>query len=288
MRCAALVLLFLIAAAPVKAQKSGVGYYGKAVAEPVRPLDTSAIKIEQRLGEQVPLDLPFRDEHGEEITLGSCVAGKPTVLVLAYYHCPQMCTAVIGDMLEAIKEIKKLNVGEDFNVVVVSFDPKDMAATAYENKLKFVKEYGRAGADGGVHFLCGEQRYIDEICDAVGFRYEYDKVRKQYNHASGIMVITPHGKISKYVFGLKYEPSEVQAALKEAGAGKIGQEIPGIIRFLLCGERDEATGQYTLSVMKGLRIIFGTMVLGLGIWLVRVWRRPVKTVSLTTNEAPGS
>jgi len=290
MRFATLLLLFSVVATPVQAQKSGVGYYGKAIAEPGRPLDTSAIKIDQRLGEQVPLDLVFRDEHDKEITLGSCVAGKPTILVLAYYHCPQMCTLVINDTLEALKKIKG-DVGDQFNVVVVSFDPKDLPATAYENKEKFLKGYDRAGAEKGLHFLCGHEQEIKELCDAVGFRYEYDKVRKQYNHASGITVITPYGKISKYIFGIGYEPSEVQTALEAAGAGKIGKEVePSKIAILLCYERDPATGEYTLSVMKGLRVIFGALVLGLGFWLVRVWRRPPKNVSLATNEtqSPGS
>jgi protein SCO1/2 len=165
-----------------------------------------------------------------------------------------------------------------------------MPATAFDLQAKFVREYGRAGADKGVHFLCAcdvpvpeREKTIKELCDAVGFRFEYDAKSKQFNHASAITVITAYGKISKYIFGLAYQPKEVDAALQEAGAGKIGQEEaePSKLVSLFCYARDDETGKYSFSIMKVLRILFGTMVLGIAIWLIRAWRQPPKSVSLT-------
>jgi protein SCO1/2 len=275
MRFAVLLLVLALFTQPAQAQRGSMSY-GKAIAEPARPLNTDAIGIDQRLGEQVPLDLVFRDEHDKEITLGSCVGGKPTVLVLAYYRCPQMCTLVINDLVKALKGIPA-DVGDQFNVVVVSFDPKDKPGIAYAKKSNYMQEYGRAGAEKGWHFLTGDQPQIKELCSAVGFRYEFDEHKKEqpFNHASGFMVVTPYGKLSKYFLGIDYDAKELLAALETAGEGKIGKEVePSRIAILLCYERDPETGKYSLSVMKGLRVVFGAMVVGLGIWLVRAWRRP--------------
>jgi protein SCO1 len=274
MRYAILLLVLASAAVPAHAQRGSMSY-GKAIAEPARPLNTDAIGIDQHLGEQIPLDLFFRDEHDKEVTLGGCVGGKPTVLVLAYYRCPQMCTLVLNDLLDALKAIPA-DVGDQFNVVVVSFDPKDKPAIAYDKRNNYLQAYGRAGADKGWYFLTGEEREINELCKAVGFRYEYDKQKKQYNHASGIMVITPYGKLSQYFFNIGYDPKELLAALETAGEGKIGKEVdPSLFAIFLCYERNSETGKYSVSVMKILRAVFGTLVLVLGVWLVRAWRRPV-------------
>jgi protein SCO1/2 len=278
MRYAILLLAFALTSLPAQAQRSMS--YGKAIAAPARPVNKDAIGIDQHLGEQLPLDLVFRDEQDKEITLGSCVGGKPTVLVLAYYRCPQMCTLVINDLVKALKAIPT-DVGDQFNVVVVSFDPKDKPAIAYAKKTNYLQEYGRAGAEKGWHFLTGDQPQITELCSAVGFRYEFDEKKKEqpFNHASGFVVITPYGKLSKYFLGIDYDANELLAALETAGEGKIGKEVePSRIAILLCYERDPETGKYSLSVMKGLRVIFGTMVLALGVWLVRVWRRPTRSV----------
>jgi protein SCO1/2 len=183
-----------------------------------------------------------------------------------------MCTEVLNSLLETLKKIPG-DVGDQFNVVVVSFDPKDKPGVAYMKKGFYLEAYGRPNAEKGWHFLTGEEPQIKELREAVGFRYEYDKEKKQYNHASGIMVITPLGKLSKYFYGLDY--NGLQLALEDAGAGKIGAYVePNLVLKLLCYERSPETGKYSLSVMKGLRIVFGALVVVLGVWLVRVWRRP--------------
>lgn len=268
-RLVALLMTLAATANPVWGQR-----YGMAPAEPNRPPNFDAIGIDQRLNESLPLDLVFLDDHGQDITLGSCTGGKATIFVIAYYRCPQLCNQVLNGLVESLKKLPG-DVGDRFNVVVVSFDPKDIPVVASVKKKSYVDEYGRANSEKGWFFLTGDQPAIDEICKAVGFRYEYDKVKKQYNHASGIMVVTPHGKLSRYFFGITYDENDLKTALEEAGAGKIGKEVdPGEFVKMLCYEYNPITGKYTLSVMKALRIVFGTLVLGLGIWLFRVWRRP--------------
>jgi protein SCO1 len=213
MRFTILSIALLFAALPASAQR--VASYGKAIASPHRDPDLSAMGIDQKLDEQVPLALEFRDEHNREITLGSCVGGKPTIFVLAYYRCPMLCNVVLNGVLDCIKGIEG-DVGDRFNVVVISFDPKDGFAVAEAKKRHFVAEYGRANADKGVWFLTGKADAVKPVCEAVGFRYEYDKEKKQFNHPSCIMILTPHGKVSQYFPGIAYNAQEVRAALEKA------------------------------------------------------------------------
>ncbi len=271
-RILAIIVFGLAVTAPLHAQR--VMNYGKAPAVAETPLNTDAIGLDQRLGEQVPLDLEFRDEQDKPILLSSCVAGKPTVLVIGYFRCPQMCSQVLNSLNDEMKKLPT-DIGEQFNVVVVSIDPKDIPGAAASKKLAYINDYGRPNADKAWHFLTGKQEQIDELCKVVGFRYEIDKTKKpwQYQHASGIMVLTPHGVLSKYLIGLDY--ADLPKALEDAGAGKIGKKSePGPLLKMLCYDRNPDTGEYTPSVMKILRIVFGTLVVVLAIWLIRVWRHP--------------
>lgn len=266
-----LILLLLALPAPALAQS-----YGKAVAEPAREPNLPAIGIDQRLGERVPLDLVFRDEHDNPVTLGQCVDGKPTILVLAYYRCPQMCNLVLNGVLECVKKMPP-DLGADFNVVTVSFDPKDRAPVAYAKKQHYLAEYGRPNAEPGLRFLTGEQAAVDAVCKATGFRYEYDKQKKQFNHASGIMVITKDGRLSKYFYGIAYDAELVRAALEDAAGGRIGKPVePGNIVMMLCFDYNPQTGKYTFTVLKALRAVAAVTVLGVGTWLFFAWRRPRK------------
>ena len=269
-----LILLIVLGfAAELRGQKIGVGSYGKAVAEPSRQPNFDSIGIDQNLGGQVPLDLVFRDERNREVTLGSLVGGKPTILILAYYRCPQLCNQVLNAVVECLREMT-YDVGEQFNVVTVSFDPKDRPPIAYDKRASYLEFYGRPGADRGWHFLTGDQKAIDALCTAVGFRYDYDNQRKQYNHASGIMILTPHGILSKYFYGLIYSPEEVKQALDEAGGGRVGQPVePSKMAQLLCLPYDPHTAKYTLSVMKILRAAAAVTALAVIAWLFFAWRK---------------
>jgi protein SCO1/2 len=226
--------------------------------------------IDQRLGAKVPLDLPFRDEHGNRVPLGDCTAVKPTVLVLAYYRCPMLCTQVLNGLLRALRAIPD-TAGGAFNVVVVSFDPREKPPLAALKKAAYLEEYGRPGADAGWHFLTGDPVAIASLTDAVGFRYKYDPDTEQYAHGSGIMVLAPDGTVSRYLLGVRFEPRDLRLALAEAGEGKVGSPADQVL--LLCYRYDPATGTYTFRIIRALKWLSGLAVLGVaGLVGALAWR----------------
>jgi protein SCO1 len=255
------------------AQRGGGMSYGKAPQAPLSEPDPKAVGIDQKVGEQVPMDLAFRDENDQPITLGECIGGKPTILVLAYYRCPQLCNLVLNELVTALRSIPQYSIGDQFNVMIVSFDPKDRPAIAWKKKQSYLQEYGRPNAENGWHFLTGEQAAIDVLCQTVGFRYEYDKKSKEYFHASGIMILSPEGKISRYFYGIDYEPTDIRFGLADAGEEKFQQTTADKVLQVLCYRWDPHAGKYTPTVMMILRIGAALTMLVLGVWVVRVWRR---------------
>ena len=188
------------------------------------------------------MDVPFRDETGKRTTLRECMAGKPTILVLAYLHCPQMCGEVQNAVLEAARAMPDFHVGKDYHIVIVSFDPKDNHLMAAAQRHFYAKQYGRPGAEDGWRFLTGERQSIEELVTAVGFKFEFDKANKTYSHAAGIMVLTPTGTISKYFYGVSYtdkdengapkDPptaNDLKQALIDAGGGKVGGPVEKLL-----------------------------------------------------------
>jgi protein SCO1/2 len=226
--------------------------------------------IDQRLGAKVPLHLPFHDSNGSRITLGDCTAGKPTILVLAYYRCPMLCTRVLNGLVEALRAIPG-TAGDSFNVVVVSFDPREKPPLAAMKKEAYLEEYARPGAEAGWRFLTGDPLAIAALADAVGFRYQYDAATEQYAHASGIMVLAPDGTISRYLMGVRFEPRDVRLALAEASDGKVGSPADQVL--LLCFHYDPITGQYTFAVLRIIKWLSGAFVLALAVLIVVLTRR---------------
>ncbi len=206
------------------------------------PADLQKVGIDQRLNEQVPLDLMFRDEAGKEVWLGDYFSGtKPVILSLVFYECPMLCNQVLNGLVGGLKAVP-LNVGNDFNVVTVSFDPRETSELAARKKEIYMRQYKRAGASAGWHFLTGNEASIKQLTDAVGFRYTYDAASNQFAHASGIMILTPQGKISRYFYGIEYAPKDIRLGLVEASGGKIGSPVDKIL--LYCYHYDPATGKY--------------------------------------------
>lgn len=234
------------------------------------PPPPPAAGIDQRLGAKVPLDLPFKDEAGGRVTLGDCTAGKPTVLVLAYYRCPMLCTQVLNGLVRALRALPD-SAGGPFNVVVVSFDPREKPPLAALKKASYVGEYGRPGAEAGWHFLTGDPLAIASLADAVGFRYQYDPATEQYAHGSGLVVLAPDGTVARYLFGVRFEPRDLRLALAEASEGKVGTPADQVL--LLCFRYDPETGAYTFTVLRLVRLLCGVAVLGLaGLVGVLAWR----------------
>lgn len=227
----------------------------------VLPAQLHGVGIDQRLNEQVPLDLNFRDETGQTVSLASYFGKKPVILSLVYYSCPMLCTTAENGLLNTLLEVK-FNIGEQFEVVTVSFDPNDKPGMAMAKKGIYAGLYGRPGARRGWHFLVGDQPAIQALTRAVGFHYNYDPQTQQFYHATGIIVLTPQGKISRYFYGIQYPPRDVRLALVEASSGKIGNLTDAVL--LYCCQYDPVTGKYSVIISRILRLAGLLTVLSLG------------------------
>jgi protein SCO1/2 len=217
----------------------------------ILPSLLQGIGIDQRLNEQVPLDLQFRDEAGKTVTLGDYFGKKPVILSLVYFGCPMLCTMAENGLLHSLQEVK-FSVGDQFEVLTVSFDPLDTPELAAAKKAVYVGLYGRKGADRGWHFLTGDEASIQQLTRAVGFRYKYDAQAKQYVHATGIMVLTPKGKIARYFYGIYYPSRDLRLGLVEASANKIGSPVDEVLLF--CCRYDPATGRYGMVISRIIQI----------------------------------
>ncbi len=211
----------------------------------------SDVGIEQRLGEQIPLDLRFTDEKGNTVALSSYFGKKPVVISLVYYKCQMLCPQVLEGMTGTFRTLEDMNIGREFTVVSVSFDHREGPADAVTRKEKYIRDYAREGADENWHFLTGDSLSIKKLADAIGFLYLYDDKTKQFAHASGIMVATPDGKLSRYLYGIEYQADDLRFSLMEASHEKIGRMVDKLL--LLCYHYDPSTGTYGLVVMNLLR-----------------------------------
>lgn len=208
------------------------------------------VGLDQKLNAQVPLDLTFRDEHGATVNLGELLQGKPAILTMVYYKCPMLCTEVLNATLNTLKEVP-LEIGKDFSVITVSIDPTEKPVLAEAKQIMYTGLYGRRGAVHGWHFLTGDEDQIQKLAAAVGFRFVYDKESSQFAHASGIMVLTPEGRLSRYFYGISYPPRDVRLALVEASQGKIGSTADAILLF--CFHYDPVTGKYAVTILNVVR-----------------------------------
>ena len=228
------------------------------------------IGFEQRLDEQLPLDTPLRDEQGRAVRLGEYFGRRPVVLVFAYYDCPMLCTLAINGLSSALK-VLSLDPGADFEIVTVSIDPRDTPAAAAAKKAGYLERYKRAGAAAGWHFLTGDQPSIDRLTRAAGFRYAWDPETKQFAHPTGIIVLTPDGRMARYLFGIEYGPRDLRLAIVEASDGKVGSPVDALL--LYCYHYDPMTGRYGVAIMRGMRIAGAATALALGGFILVMLRR---------------
>ncbi|NUO80153.1 SCO family protein [candidate division KSB1 bacterium] len=236
----------------------------------VQPEILREVGIDQRLNEQLPLDLVFRDEAGQSVALQKYFGEKPVVLALVYYECPMLCTQVLNGLTESLRPLA-FNVGEQFEVVTVSFDPRETPALAAAKKKGYVEKYNRAGASEGWHFLTGDSVAIRQLTEAVGFRYKLDPFTKQYAHASGIIVATPQGKLARYFYGIEYPTRDLRFALIEASENRIGNVVDQVLMY--CFHYDPSTGKYSVAVINVLRVTGIATVLALGTFMLVMLRR---------------
>lgn len=239
-----------------------------------RPTLTKGVDIKQKLGSPVPLDLVFRDETGQVVPLRSFFGEKPVVFSLVYYKCPSLCPMSLRETVLGLKRVS-LQAGLDYNVLVVSFDPNDTPSDSVVKKAEYEKMFGRAGFNGGFHFLTGTQENIKRLTDAIGFGYRWDEGTKQFIHAGGIMVATPEGKMSRYFYGTDYAPADLRMALIDSSKRLISSPINYVLSF--CYHYDVTQGKYTLAIVNILKVA-GTLTVfllaGLIYFLMRNNKKP--------------
>ena len=231
------------------------------------------IGIEQKLNEQIPLDLTFLDATGQRVQLRDYFGEKPVILSLVYYECPMLCSMILNGLLRSLN-ILSFDVGDEFNIVTVSFDPKETTKLAMGKKKSYLSKYGRLDAEKGWHFLTGDESSIQQLTEAVGFNYKYDPETNQFVHASGIMVLTPQGKLSRYFYGVEYSAKDLKFGLMEAANNKIGSAVDQLL--LYCYHYDPVTGKYGMVIMNVIRISGTATVLVLGAFMVVMFRRDRK------------
>ncbi|HEY1801093.1 MAG TPA: SCO family protein [Terriglobales bacterium] len=234
-----------------------------------RPPRLENVGIEQHLDAQVPADLSFRDETGKTVKLGDYFGSKPLILNLVYYNCTMLCGEALAGLSSAMRLVK-FDVGNQFDVITVSFDPRETPEMAAAKKKDYVKRYGRANAAAGWHFLTGQAASVDALTKAVGFQYQYDARTNQYAHATAIMVLTPQGRISRYFYGVDFPPKDLRMGLVEASQGKIGNAVDAIL--LYCYHYDPETGKYGAMVANILRLAAAGTILLLGGLILILWR----------------
>jgi protein SCO1/2 len=228
------------------------------------------VGIEQKLGTQLPLKTTFRDQTGASASLQDNLSGKPAVLVFSYLECPMLCPLVLEGLVRSLKPLS-LDVGRDFDVFVISIDERDSSETAQKKQLEIINRYGREGSEMGWHFFTGEKSAIEEVTRSAGFTYAWDEASKQYVHASGIFVLTPHGEIARVLYGIDYAPRDLRLALVEAGDGTIGTAIDQLL--LYCYHYNPLTGKYGFVIMGALRLAGISTVLAMATFIVTMLRR---------------
>ncbi len=235
----------------------------------VRPPGLKNVGIEQNLNQQIPPGLTFRDETGKTVTLGDFFGKKPMILNLVYYQCPMLCGEVLTGLESALR-VLKFDVGKEFDVLTVSFDPKETPEMASAKKAEYLKRYGRSGAAEGWHFLTGPAASIDALTKAAGFQYQYDPKSGQFAHATAIMVLTPEGKIAQYYYGVEFAPKDLRLGLIQASENKIGTVVDQVL--LYCYHYDPDTGKYGAIISRVLQLAAGATVLILGTFLIVMFR----------------
>jgi protein SCO1/2 len=242
------------------------------------PASLQGVNFEQRLNEPVPLDLAFRDEANRPVQLSEFVHDRPVILVLAYYRCPMLCTEVLNGLVRALLDIP-FDAGKEFEVVIVSFDPREKPELAAAKKKTYLERYGRPGGEAGFHFLTGEDDAIQRLTQAVGFHYHYDPGNDQFAHPSGILLLTPSGRISRYFFDIKYSPRDLRLSLVEASANRIGSPVDQILLF--CFHYDPVEGKYGPVIINFVRLGGVLTLLVLGAFVTVMWRKERRQAGTT-------
>jgi protein SCO1/2 len=252
--------------------------YLRYAGDPTKPSDPAHqvpgilkdVSFRQQLNEQLPLDASFKDEGGRDVRLGDYFkTGKPVVLAFVYYQCTMLCTQVMNGISSALKALT-FTPGQDFDVVLVSFDPRDTPQAATEKKAAHLQYWSTQATAAGWHFLTGTEPEIRRTAQAAGFSYQWDERNQQFAHVSGVLVVTPDGRLSRYFYGIEYSPKELRLALVESGKGAIGSKIDELL--LYCFHYDPESGRYGVVVMNLIRL-GGVITVALVVGFILLMRR---------------
>lgn len=270
---ASVILLAILALSqgfPASAQEFPSPVRETGIPAKTMPTPLKNIGYDQKLGESLPLTAPVRDEEGREVPLGSFFGERPVILALAYFRCPMLCNVVMDDLATSLKVVP-FTAGKDYDVVVVSFDPRDSPSLAKAKKDEVVARYGKRETAPAWHFLTAGPASIAAITQAVGFRYYWDTETKQFAHAAGIVLLTPTGRISRYIYGVEFPARDVRLALVEASGEKIGSVVDQVLLF--CFHYNPVIGKYSAMTMNIVRLGGAVTAIGLLLMVVLLRRR---------------
>lgn len=245
----------------------------QAATSPYVPPSLNGIGIDQKLNAQIPLDTVFRDESGASVPLRTFFANKPVVLAPVYYRCPMLCSQILSGVVAGLRPLS-LKPGRDFEVVAISFDPADTPAEAALKRNYYSHSYSSRAGTHGWHFLVGNQAAINAVMQSIGFHYRWDPVNKMFVHASGVMVITPEGRVARYLYGVEYEPKDLKLSLVEASHNRIGSAVDRILLF--CYHYDPKTGKYGAVVLGSLKIGAILILVLMGAGMFFLWRHDLR------------
>jgi len=286
----AFILLVVVSISGQKSEHYNSPLYSPKTYDPTQttsggmPDALKTIGIEQKLGAMLPLEMEFKDENGRVVKLGDYFKqGRPVILAFVYYECPMLCNEVLNGVTGSLKGIS-LNAGKDFDVVAISFDERehekpDLAAN---KKASYMERYGRPGTEKGWHFLTGSKASIDAATKAAGFGFEWDEKSNQFAHAGGIMIATPEGKLSRYLYGIDYSPKDIKFGVIESAENKVGSASDQLL--LYCYHYDPATGKYGLVILSVIRLAAIATLLGMGAMGFVFWRRNKDKLSAISNQ----
>lgn len=279
-------LLFLAVAIALAALLPGRLPAEPAQAQRIEPLpkELEGVEIKEHLNGHIPLDLKFTDETGREVTLGDYFGkDRPILLTLVYFRCPMLCTLVLNGMIDALKQVD-MTPGKEFDIVTVSFDPTETPTLAKFKKQNYLTEYGRPEAAAGWHFLVGQEPEIHALTDAVGFGYKWNEEQKMFVHQAAIYVVTPDGRLSRYLYGVMFDPRTLKLSILEAGKGKIGSTIDAIV--LYCFHYDASSGKYAPAAVRIMRAGGVLTIVALGSVLSVLWARDRRRRKLVSPGVP--
>ncbi len=236
------------------------------------------VRFDQNLNAQIPLDATFVDETGEQVQLMNYFGQRPVVLLLSYYRCPNLCGLVYSGFVESVQQID-FTIGKDFDVIALSIDPEENATAAAAKKAEITAKYKRPDSAAGWHFLTGTSAQIHRVTDTAGFYYVYNAEQNQYAHPAGIVIVTPEGKITRYLFGINFSANDLRLGLLEGSENKIGSPVDQIL--LRCFHYDPKSGKYTLAIMNILRFLGIITVLAIATVMFVLSRRDKSSADIT-------